>query len=121
MAKKILNRKELRAKTTRPKPRGEKGEKKAAKKAPAKRKSRAKMPKEVRLKAFWAVYNQSMKPIMKFEYNERKYADKKAAELKIVRQIAPFRPTAQRSHRRMRSHFRHFIFFNVPDRASPVD
>jgi hypothetical protein len=81
MAKKILNRKELRAQNDEAEAAaGEKGEKKA-KKAPAKRKSRAKTPKEVRLKAFWAVYNQSMKPIMKFEYNERKYADKKAAEL----------------------------------------
>ena len=40
-----------------------------------------KTPKEVRLKAFWAVYNQSMKPVFKFEYNEKKHADKKAAEL----------------------------------------
>ncbi len=82
MAKKILNRKELRAQNDEAEAAGgEKGDKKVAKKAPAKRKSRAKTPKEVRLKAFWAVYNQSMKPIMKFEYNERKYADKKAAEL----------------------------------------
>jgi hypothetical protein len=54
---------------------------KPAKKAPAKRKSRAKTPKEVRLKAFWGVFNQSMKCVTKFEYNERKYADKKAGEL----------------------------------------
>jgi hypothetical protein len=80
MAKKILNRKELRAQNDEAEA-AESGEKKPAKKAPAKRKSRAKTPKEVRLKAFWAVYNQSMKPVVKFEYNERKYADKKAAEL----------------------------------------
>ena len=41
----------------------------------------AQNPKEVRLKAFWGVFNQSMKPVVKFEYNERKYADKKAAEM----------------------------------------
>ena len=35
----------------------------------------------MRLKAFWGVFNQSMKRVTKFEYNERKYADKKAAEL----------------------------------------
>ncbi|HZZ29968.1 MAG TPA: hypothetical protein VFE46_18375 [Pirellulales bacterium] len=83
MAKKILNRKELRAQNDEAEAAeaGEKGDKKAAKKTPTKRKSRAKTPKEVRLKAFWAVYNQSMKPVVKFEYNERKYADKKAAEL----------------------------------------
>jgi hypothetical protein len=35
----------------------------------------------VRLKAFWGVFNQSMKCVTKFEFNERKYAEKKAAEL----------------------------------------
>ena len=80
MAKKILNRKELRAQAEEAEAAGgEEGKK--AKKAPAKRKSRSKTPKEVRLKAFWAVYNQSMKPVFKFEYNEKKHADKKAAEL----------------------------------------
>ena len=83
MAKKILNRKELRTQAEEAAAAGsdDKADKKAVKKAPAKRKSRAKTAKEVRLKAFWAVYNQAMKPILKFEYNERKYADKKAAEL----------------------------------------
>jgi hypothetical protein len=80
MAKKILNRKVLRAQADEAEAAGE-GDKKPAKKAPAKRKSRSKTPKIVRLKAFWAVYNQSMKPVFKFEYNERKHADKKAAEL----------------------------------------
>ena len=80
MAKKILNRKELRAQAEEAEA-AEGEDKKPAKKAPAKRKSRSKTPKEVRLKAFWGVFNQSMKCITKFEYNERKYADKKAAEL----------------------------------------
>jgi hypothetical protein len=79
MAKKILNRKELRVQAEKA---GEDGaEKKPAKKAPAKRKSRSKTAKEVRLKAFWGVFNQSMKCVHKFEYNERKHADKKAGEL----------------------------------------
>ncbi len=79
MAKRILNRKELRKQADEA---GEvDGEAKPAKKAPAKRKSRAKTPKEVRLKAFWGVFNQSMKCVTKFEYNERKYAEKKANEL----------------------------------------
>ncbi len=78
MARKILNRKELRAENDA----AEASEKKPKKeKAPAKRKSRSKASKEVRLKAFWAVYTQSMKPVAKFEYNERKQADKKAADL----------------------------------------
>ncbi len=54
---------------------------KPAKKAPAKRKSRAKAAKDVRLKAFWGVFNQSMKRVALFDYSERKAADKKAAEL----------------------------------------
>ena len=79
MAKRILNRKELRKQADEA---GEgDGAAKPVKKAPAKRKSRAKTPKEVRLKAFWGVFNQSMKCVTKFEYNERKYADKKAGEL----------------------------------------
>src|SRR5919109_583834 len=96
MARKIMNRKELRkefeaAEGTEEEvevdeEEQEEGEEeeaapKVAKKAPAKRKSRAKTPKEVRLKAFWGVFNQSMKCVTKFEYNERKYADKKVAEL----------------------------------------
>jgi hypothetical protein len=84
MARKILNRKELReesdaaeekAKKTAVKPDAD-----AKKKAP-KRKSRAKTAKEVRLKAFWGVFNQSMKRVALFEYSQRKQADKKAAEL----------------------------------------
>lgn len=81
MARKILNRKELRQE-------GEAAErletkkkttKKAAKKT--KRKSRAKAAKEVRLKAFWGVFNQSLRRVAVFEYSERKKADKKAKEL----------------------------------------
>jgi len=51
-----------------------------AKKAPAKRKSRA-AAKEVRLKAYWGVFNQSLKRVALFEHSERKLADKKAKEL----------------------------------------
>lgn len=52
-----------------------------AKKKPAKRKSRSKTAKEVRLKAFWGVFNQSLRRITLFEYHQRPQADKKAAEL----------------------------------------
>ncbi|HEX4128897.1 MAG TPA: hypothetical protein VHZ24_02555 [Pirellulales bacterium] len=82
MARKVLNRKELRREAEAAEG-SESGEDKAkpAKKAPAKRKSRAKSAKEVRLKAFWGVFNQSLKRVALFEYSERKQADKKAAEL----------------------------------------
>ena len=35
----------------------------------------------MRLKAFWGVFNQSMKRVAVFEYNQRKQADQKATEL----------------------------------------
>ncbi len=87
MARKILNRKELReeadaAERVEGQEGGEKGAAKVKeKKAPAKRKSRAKVAKEVRLKAFWGVFNQTMRRISLFEYNQRAEADKKAAEM----------------------------------------
>jgi hypothetical protein len=52
--------------------------------APAKKKpavKRVRTPKEVRLKAFWGVFNQSLRRVAIYEFNERKAADKKAAEL----------------------------------------
>lgn len=84
MARKILNRKELRKESDAAE--GKDAEKAAAKEAapkktPVKRKSRAKVAKEVRLKAFWGVFNQSMRRITLFEYNQEKEARKKAEEL----------------------------------------
>ena len=78
MARKILNRKELANDTAE---RCGAEPKAAVKKAPVKRKSRAKVAKEVRLKAFWGVFNQSLRRIALFEHNQRAEADKKAAEL----------------------------------------
>lgn len=53
----------------------------AKKKTPAKRKSRAKAAKVVRMKAFWGVFNQSLKRIALFEYSQKKAAEKKAKDL----------------------------------------
>jgi hypothetical protein len=87
MARKVLNRKELREEAESAERSEAKAKKKSVKedgegkkKAP-KRKSRAKSAKEVRLKAFWGVFNQSMKRVALFEYSQRRQADKKAAEL----------------------------------------
>jgi hypothetical protein len=83
MARKVLNRKELREEHDAAEAAGvdaAKPAKKAAKK-PTARKSRAKAAKEVRLKAFWDVLNQSMKRAARFEYSEKKHAYKKAEEL----------------------------------------
>jgi len=84
MARKVLNRKELREE-------GEAAErletekketavKKTAKKKTA-RKSRKKVVKEVRLKAFWGVFNQSLRRVALFEYSQRDQANKKAEAL----------------------------------------
>jgi hypothetical protein len=81
MARKVLNRKELREETDAAERAGAaEGAKPAKPKAP-KRKSRAKAAKEVRLKAFWGVFNQSLRRAAVFEYSQREEADKKAKEL----------------------------------------
>ncbi len=82
MARKIASRLELRAQAEA----AEAAEKASGtkKKAPvkAKRKSRAKKKVvEVRLKAFWGVFNQSLRRVALYEYKDRKQADKKAADL----------------------------------------
>jgi hypothetical protein len=80
MARKILNRKELRQEADAAEKLDD-AKKGTVKKAPAKRKSRAKAVKEVRLKAFWGVFNQSLRRISLFKYSQRAEANKKAAEL----------------------------------------
>ncbi|MGL4513291.1 MAG: hypothetical protein ACRCT8_09400 [Lacipirellulaceae bacterium] len=83
MARKVVNRKELRAEAEAAEAlEGAAGTKAAPKKkAPAKRKSRAKAAAEVRLKAFWGVFNQSLKRVALYEYSQKAEADKKAEEL----------------------------------------
>jgi hypothetical protein len=86
MARKVVNRKELRAENEAAEREAKPKKKAAAKvedgvKKPVKRKSRSKTAKEVRLKAFWGVFNQSMKRVALFDYSQRKQAEKKAAEL----------------------------------------
>lgn len=83
MAAKIVRRKEKRAEVEAAERKAKSAPKKAAaaKKEPAKRKSRAKSAKEVRLKAFWGVFNQSLKRVALYEFSEKKEADKKAKEL----------------------------------------
>ena len=49
--------------------------------SPTKRKSRSKAVKDIRLKAFWGVFNQSLKRVAMFEYSQKKHAEKKASEL----------------------------------------
>lgn len=55
--------------------------KKAPKKKAAKRKSTKKAAAEVRLKAFWGVFNQSLKRVALYDYSQKKEAQKKADDL----------------------------------------
>jgi len=89
MARKVVNRKELRAEHEAAEAleaagEGKEGKKaKAAKekKAPAKRKSRSKTAEPERRKLFWGVFNQSAKRIALFDFSQRKAAEAKATEL----------------------------------------
>lgn len=90
MARKTLNRKELRAEAEAAEKSAKTKKKKAAKtpaKTPAKtkkatkRKSRAKALKDVRLKAFWGVFSQSLKRVALYAYSQKRQAQKKAEEL----------------------------------------
>jgi hypothetical protein len=87
MARKILNRKELRAE-------GDAAKVAAAKKPAAKkstpRKSRAKVVKEVRQKLFWGVFDQSMKRKFTYAHDQRKAAEKKAAEMTASSKVPHF-------------------------------
>jgi hypothetical protein len=68
----------------------EKPKKKAATATGTKRKSRSKSATERRIKAFWGVFNQSMKRVALFEYSQRKQADQKAAELSTSQRTPHF-------------------------------
>lgn len=87
MARKIVNRKALReeveaAEKAEQTQKGDEPKKKAvAKKTPAKRSSRAKDPADLRKKVYWGVFNQSLKRVATFEFNQKKEAEKKAEAL----------------------------------------
>jgi hypothetical protein len=88
MARRTLNRKELRvaneaaeAADTATAEGGAADGKAPVKKVAKKRKSRSKADKIIRYKAFWGVFNQSLKRVAIFDYHERTTAAKKAEEL----------------------------------------
>ena len=80
MARKVVNRKEKRAEVEAAERSGV-VKKKAPPKKAAPRKSRSKANAEVRLKAFWGVFNQSLKRVALYEYADKKKAEKRAQEL----------------------------------------
>ena len=93
MARKTVSRKKLRAeseaaekkkKKTKKKAAKKTAKKKAAKKKAAKKKKKKRRSKKdivVRLRLFWGVFNQSMKRVALYEFNQRKQAEKKAEDL----------------------------------------
>ena len=84
MARKVVNRKELRAEAEAAEAAGTKPKKKAAtkkKKAATTRASRSKTVADVRMKLFWGVFNQSLKRVAVYDFSEKKAAVKKAEEL----------------------------------------
>jgi hypothetical protein len=81
MARKVLNRKALREEAEAAEKSGTVKKKKKAARKTAARKSRKKEPVEVRVKLFWGVFNQSLKRVALFEFNQKKQAEKKAQEL----------------------------------------
>jgi hypothetical protein len=89
MARKLVNRKELRAEVEAAEALagaaeaegGKKTKAKGEKKAPVKRKSRSKTAEPERRKLFWGVFNQSAKRVALFDFSQRKAAEAKAAEL----------------------------------------
>lgn len=77
MARKVLNRKVLREEAEA----AERAEPAKPEKKPAKRKSRAKEAAEVRMKLYWGVYNQALRRVALYEFNQKKQAEKKAQDL----------------------------------------
>ena len=82
MARKVVNIKELREESEAAE-KADDGKKKAPKKKAAKRPSRAKKKTaaDLRMRLFWGVFNQSMKRVALYEFNQKRAADKKASEL----------------------------------------
>ena len=80
MARKVVNRKELRAEAEAAEKAGL-TKKKAVKKKAAPRKSRKKVAADVQMKAFWGVFNQSLKRVALYEYSQKKVAEMKAQDL----------------------------------------
>lgn len=81
MARKVMNRKGLRAEADAAEKLESAKPKKAPAKKAAKRKSRAKEPVQERMKLMWGVFSQSLKRVAVFDYTEKAEAQKKAEEL----------------------------------------
>jgi len=85
MARKIVNRKALReeadAAEAAEKAAGGPKKKTAKKKAAPRKPRKKKVAAETRVKLFYGVFNQSLKRVALFEFNQKKQAEKKAVDL----------------------------------------
>jgi hypothetical protein len=83
MARKVVSRQNLRAEAEAAEAmEAATPKKKVAKKTTTKKKTtRSKAAAEVRLKAFWGVFNQSLKRVALYDYSQKKEAENKAEEL----------------------------------------
>ena len=79
--RKVVNRKALREEVEAAEKAGVVKKKVAKKKTPTKRTSRSKEPADIRKKVFWGVFNQSLKRVATFEFNQKKEAQAKADAL----------------------------------------
>ena len=81
MARKVVNRKELREEVEAAERAGIVKKKTKTASTPTKRKSRSKVTVEARRKLCWLVCNQAGKPVATFEFHEKEAAEKKALAL----------------------------------------
>jgi hypothetical protein len=83
MARRVVNRKDLRAEAEAAEAQEAAAPKKKAakKKTTTKRKTKAKAAADVRMKLYWGVFSQNLKRVAVFEFDQKKDAEKKAEEL----------------------------------------
>jgi hypothetical protein len=81
MARKVVNRKELRAEAEAAEKAGKGSEAAPKKKKATRRTTRTKTVADVRMKLFWGVFNQSLRRVALYDHSQKKEAEKKAAEL----------------------------------------
>ena len=103
MARKVVNRKELRAEAEAAEAAEKKGTKKKAakKKKKAASRSRSKSVADVRMKLFWGVFNQSLKRVAVFDFDQKESCGQKGRGAVEVRQVPALRAACQGSDRRV--------------------
>jgi hypothetical protein len=81
MARKVVSRRALREEAEAAEAAEKEAPPKKKAKRKTKRKSRTKEAVEVRKKLYWGVYNQSMKRVALYEFNQKEAAEQKADDL----------------------------------------